>query len=91
VKNKKPSNRPNLYWGHGLAPVECRLELICHDLDFWQYKSFIKIVQKQGIYYSHNESLKSVMLAFQSKEQRDVSEIMLKIQINKYNPTPLMR
>ena len=78
--------RKNRYWGHDIAPIDCQYTIKCPHLRVNQFDSFVRDIQREGIYYTHetggegetrDTSKQKITMAFESKEDRDAHAVAL--------------
>lgn len=73
----------NVYWGDGLAPVQCQYRLCVKHFNRNQFRQFIHDCKKDGIYYDHDIDQKVIVLAFENELQRNLHALVLEANAKK--------
>ena len=71
--------RKNRYWGHDIAPADCQYKIKCPHLSSIQFASFVRDIQRDGIYYNHDKKTQEIIMAFESKRSRDLHADLLEL------------
>lgn len=67
----------NLYWGDGLAPVNCQYRISVKHFSRSQFRIFMHECKRDGIYYNHDTENKVIVLAFETELQRNLHALVL--------------
>ena len=76
-------NTPNQYWGHAAPPPDCCMSVVCSALDRASFIRYVKTLAKDGCYYSHDTTKRTVTLAFASPQMREVTQKILEYKARK--------
>lgn len=73
----------NIYWGNGIAPIECQYRLKCAHLSKPAFKQFVRDLKKEGIWYDTDKESQTVVMAFDSELQKQLHAVILEAKVKK--------